>query len=464
MNKDIQYQPVDETPYEYDRRLDEQLKDLRVKVNTMRTLIGSLSGESLDRLNEYFRLKQIYNSNAIEGNTLTMGETRMVIEQGLTLTGKPLKYSVEARNLADALDFFEELVKRNEGISLRDIKQLHQLVLKGIDDRNAGRFRSIQVEISGSMYSPPDPARVDTEMNQFGKWLEGISHQDALSQTDPLILACIAHVWFVYIHPFVDGNGRTARLLMNLVLMRNGYPLVILTKDDRHRYYDALEETQGSDISAFIRLVLESALESFEIYEQIAQAQLENQQYLYRLLNQEDQKIRGEYEIFESAISLLKGYLKQLAQEFSDLSAQKGSYKRIGFKEFDGLEYEKYQELYIRRSTKRTWYLRFSLYRIGDLRSENTTRYLFFFGFPSTEMRREDGISKVTLHIALETYPSHYERLSEISDASLPNLLEVGYISKEEKFAYLDREKQVHKLRAEAFARHFIQQTLDHFE
>ena len=419
MNKDIQYQPVDETPYEYDRRLDEQLKDLRVKVNTMRTLIGSLSGESLDRLNEYFRLKQIYNSNAIEGNTLTMGETRMVIEQGLTLTGKPLKYSVEARNLADALDFFEELVKRNEGISLRDIKQLHQLVLKGIDDRNAGRFRSIQVEISGSMYSPPDPARVDTEMNQFGKWLEGISH---------------------------------------------GYPLVILTKDDRHRYYDALEETQGSDISAFIRLVLESALESFEIYEQIAQAQLENQQYLYRLLNQEDQKIRGEYEIFESAISLLKGYLKQLAQEFSDLSAQKGSYKRIGFKEFDGLEYEKYQELYIRRSTKRTWYLRFSLYRIGDLRSENTTRYLFFFGFPSTEMRREDGISKVTLHIALETYPSHYERLSEISDASLPNLLEVGYISKEEKFAYLDREKQVHKLRAEAFARHFIQQTLDHFE
>ncbi|MFZ4825978.1 MAG: Fic family protein [Phototrophicaceae bacterium] len=463
MNKN-RYQPVSQTPYEYDHNLSKPLTDLRERIGAMRTLIGTLSPESLAHLQAYFRLKQIYNSNAIEGNTLTIGETKMVIEQGLTLTGKPLKDSMEARNLSDALDFFEVLVKSKEGISIRDIKELHGVVLRGVDDRNAGRFRTIQVRISGSQFTPPDPARINEEMDDFGKWLESISHEDSTAQDDPLILACIAHVWFVYIHPFVDGNGRTARLLMNLILIRRGYPLVILTKDDRHRYYDALEETQAGDLSSFIRLVLESALESFEVYEYATKNQLESEQFLHKLLYQDDQQLRGEYEIFEKAMGLLKGYLKQLAQEYTNLATQQGSSKRIGFREFDGLEYEKYQELCAHRPSKRTWYFRFSLYRTTDARSENAVRYLFFFGFPSPEMETHTGISKATLHIALETERGYYERLADVSTIPSPNLLEVGYVAKAEQFAYLDRQGQVHQVRAEAFARYFIEQAFEHFE
>lgn len=263
------------TPYEYDAtRLGDELRELRQRVGSFRSLVGTLSAEALGNLRTYFRLKNIYNSNAIEGNQLTMGETKMVIQEGLTITGKPLKDTLEAKNLDHALDYLEKLAKP-DGVAVteREIRQIHGLILKDIDTRIAGVYRSVFVQISGSAFEPPDPARLNHEMAEFGGWLGGFTRQGDASHTlpafiDPVALACVAHTWFVSIHSFQDGNGRTARTLLNLVLLRSEYPLAILTKDDRQRYYDALEESQAGDLTPFIQLVVETLTDSLDIYEQ----------------------------------------------------------------------------------------------------------------------------------------------------------------------------------------------------
>lgn len=209
---------------------------------------GQLSPQALEKIRKYFRIKNIYHSNAIEGNVLDVGETRQVVEMGLTLTGKPLKDQAEARNLGHALDLLEQLATNpDQPITEREVREIHSLVLAGIDDDNAGSYRTVQVKISGSGFDPPGPESVPAEMEAFGEWLKMSSLPGGGSILSGLVLAVAAHAWFVTIHPFVDGNGRVGRLLMNLILMRHGYPIAVIAKEDRLRYYDALEDSQTSE-------------------------------------------------------------------------------------------------------------------------------------------------------------------------------------------------------------------------
>ena len=163
------------TPYSYNDSRDREFRKLSRRVSDMRSS-GKLSHGVLYRIRRFFRLKDIYHSNAIEGNILDIGETRAVVESGLTITGKPLKDQAEARNLSHALDFLDELA-RDSGrpIGESDIRQLHALILKGIVDDEAGRYRMTPVEISGSEYSPPGPESVRTQMEDFSVWLRDVS-------------------------------------------------------------------------------------------------------------------------------------------------------------------------------------------------------------------------------------------------------------------------------------------------
>ena len=245
---------IPNTPFSLSASLEDTINELEEKVQDLRAG-GKLSPEVLHNLRNYFRVKNIYHSNAIEGNLLTVGETRQVVEYGLTITGQPLKDQAEAKNLSHALDFLEELASNpNQPISETDIRQLHLLVLKNIDDANAGKYRTIPVEISGSNFKPPAPESVGPQMRDFGEWLSNasITEPGQYGQQRGLLNAAIAHTWFVQIHPFVDGNGRVARLLMNLILVRYGFPIAIIAKEDRLRYYDALEESQTSDLSSLL--------------------------------------------------------------------------------------------------------------------------------------------------------------------------------------------------------------------
>jgi Fic family protein len=417
------------TVYTYDSSVEETLRGLAERVATLRAS-GKLSPEVLHTIRNYFRIKNIYHSNAIEGNLLNVGETRQVVELGLTLTGKPLKDQAEARNLANAIDFLEDLASdTTKPILESEVRQIHALVLESINPENAGMYRSVPVEISGSEYKPPTPESVPPEMTQFSSWLGKQSVPgEKFATLHALLVAAAAHTWLVYIHPFIDGNGRVARLLMNLILMRYGFPIAIITREDRLRYYDALEASQTSDLTPFLSLIGESIFESLEEYEEAAKEQRERDEWAKSLANKmgaaQQVVAYNQYELFKSAMELMLGYMRQTAQMIDDSL----DFGHVYFKSFGNLELEKYLTLREVESTKRTWFFRVD-FRSGD----KAARYLFFFGYPSYQLR---SICQVTLHVAREEPPGSYsyQRLEQIFASNVPALYEVGHDPSAEQF------------------------------
>jgi len=207
-------------------------------------------------------VRYTYHSNAIEGNTLSLKETKVVLEDGLTIGGKSLREHLEAVNHREAIALLEELGKAPVPLTERAIKDLHQLVLKGIDDANAGRYRRRNVLISGAGFTPPDFLHVQEHMEAFCRW-----RNDHARHLHPVERAARVHADFVNIHPFVDGNGRTARLLMNLELLQAGYPVVIIPVEERGAYYENLDAIAvGGDYRPFVRQVCGLVEKSFEPY------------------------------------------------------------------------------------------------------------------------------------------------------------------------------------------------------
>jgi Fic family protein len=212
-------------------------------------------------LREDLIVRWTYHSNAIEGNTLTLRETKVALE-GITVGGKSLREHLEAVNHRDAILFLEELVQRPEPLTEWTLKSLHQLILKGIDDDNAGRYRTINVRIAGAAHLPPDQLMIPELMERFITW-----YREEAPALHPVERAARVHSDFVKIHPFVDGNGRTSRLLMNLELLKAGYPAAVLPVERRLAYYAALDEDHVSaNRLPFIALIDEIVRESFQPY------------------------------------------------------------------------------------------------------------------------------------------------------------------------------------------------------
>lgn len=220
-----------------------------------------LPKETLKSLEENFKLEWTYNSNAIEGNTLTLKETKVVLE-GITIGGKTMIEHLETINHKEAIDFLEELIDDNKELTEFDIKNLHAIVLKGIDDENAGRYRTENVIISGATHIPPEsiivPELMEKLIYRYDEWKE---------KYHPIVVAALLHAEFVKIHPFIDGNGRTARLLMNFEVMKNGYPPIIIKTEERHKYYDALDEgALIGNYTEFVKMITKQAEEMIELY------------------------------------------------------------------------------------------------------------------------------------------------------------------------------------------------------
>lgn len=211
-------------------------------------------------LRDKLNLEWTYHSNAIEGNTLTLRETKVVLE-GITVGGKSLREHFEATNHRDAIVYVEELITQQEALSEWQVKNIHSLVLKGIDNEEAGRYRRENVVISGASTTPPDFLHLGEEMQQLIAW-----HQQA-DQLHPIARAAELHTRFVKIHPFIDGNGRTGRLLLNFDLMKLGYPPAVIRKEDRLAYYDALDAACVSgNYDAITYLVADAVERSIETY------------------------------------------------------------------------------------------------------------------------------------------------------------------------------------------------------
>ena len=200
---------VRNTPFEYSSMLYARLLRLDRRVQDMRR-VGKLSPEALRRIRQFFKIKGIYHSNAIEGNSLTIGETKLVIQEGITLTGKTLKDQAEASNLSHALDFMESLaVSSGKPIVQSDLRQIHALILQNIESEFAGRYRNTEVKISGSDYEPTPVHLIPQQMDELVAYIAHVTSPDSSGHDLPLICATAAHAWLAQIHPFVDGNGRT---------------------------------------------------------------------------------------------------------------------------------------------------------------------------------------------------------------------------------------------------------------
>jgi len=210
-------------------------------------------------LQEDLRVRWTYNSNAIEGSTLTLQETKVILE-GITVGGKTLREHLEAVSHAEAIDLICSMATEEGRLTERELKDIHALVLKGIDTENAGRYRRVNVTIAGAQHVPPSFLHLDQEMQDlFSVYTQCDLH--------PVERAARLHVDFVKIHPFVDGNGRTARLIMNLELVRGGFPPVVIAMANRLKYYQALDLAHvQNDYDPFFELTEHLVVESFNPY------------------------------------------------------------------------------------------------------------------------------------------------------------------------------------------------------
>ena len=243
-------------PEDYFKEVDEKLAELNSK--------RPLSKEATESLQNAINLEWTYNSNGIEGNTLTLKETKVVLE-GITIGGKSVREHLEAINHENAIEYLERLVKDKSEISEWNIKGLHQLILKGIDDDNAGRYRNPNVIISGAKHRPPEYIKVPELMEKL------MINYDDWDKYHPIVRASLLHGELVKIHPFIDGNGRISRLIMNMDLMRSGYVPAIIKKDNRLKYYEALDKAHIiRDYTDFVKLVTETENEMLDRYLSVA--------------------------------------------------------------------------------------------------------------------------------------------------------------------------------------------------
>lgn len=239
-------------PDDYFDEIDNKLKILSKK--------RPLSKETLNSLKENNILDWTYNSNAIEGNTLTLRETQVVLE-GITVGGKSIKEHLEVINHKEAIEYLEELINSKESLSEWNIKNIHNIILKEIDNSNAGKYRLENVKILGASHTPPDYLIVPDEMEKL------IINYDNWSQYHPIVRAALLHGEFVKIHPFIDGNGRTARLLMNFEVMKYGYLPIIIKKESRLKYYDVLDKANVTlDYTDFIKMLVEEEIKILDEY------------------------------------------------------------------------------------------------------------------------------------------------------------------------------------------------------
>lgn len=279
--------------------MDEKLKQLDIKKEKL-DRFRPLPPELVRNLEEWFDVELTYTSNAIEGSTLTRAETALVVEKGITVRGKSLKEHLEAKNHVEALEYIKTLIgSKREDVTETTIREINRIVLDKIEGYNGGIYRTQHARIRGSTTILPNPVKVPELMEQFITWLQGANSDHIIK------IAADAHYKLVSIHPFEDGNGRTSRLLMNLILIQNGYPPAIIRKEDMVSYFNSLEKAQTTrELADFYNLIFESVDRSLDIYlealepERESGAEIPKQQRFYttlevaRLLQVDPESIR----------------------------------------------------------------------------------------------------------------------------------------------------------------------------
>ena len=246
------------------RQFSKNLTILLAEIDSLKDKLDTFRKLDSYRIAQALELEYTFESNRIEGNTMTLRETDLVINEGLTISGKSMREHLEAINHQEAIAYIKQLMERNTLLNEREVLCIHNLILRGINPEDAGKYRKVQVMIKGSSHLPPQPFMVAKEMEDFFIWYE-INKK----RLHPVILAAELHERLVTIHPFIDGNGRSSRLVMNLILLQHGYVIANIKGDydNRMRYYNALEVAQTkNNKDDFLMFIAQIEKESLERY------------------------------------------------------------------------------------------------------------------------------------------------------------------------------------------------------
>ena len=246
------------------KTLSKNLQSLLDEIDSLKKKLDGFRQLDSFRISQALELEYTFESNRIEGNTLTLRETDLVINEGLTISGKSMREHLEAINHQEAIGYIKQLMERNISLNERELLTIHNLILRGIIPEDAGRYRRVQVMIKGSAHMPSQPFMVAKEMEDYFLWYEANK-----TKVHPIILAAEMHERLVTIHPFIDGNGRASRLIMNLILLQNGFVIGNIKGDyeTRMQYYQALETAQtSSNKEDFLLFIAQIEKENLERY------------------------------------------------------------------------------------------------------------------------------------------------------------------------------------------------------
>ena len=234
----------------------ERVELKKARLNKLRPI----ASVALDKLRESMMMEWTYHSNAIEGNTITLQETRVILSDGITIGGKTLREHFETLNHHEAIAALESMVQKKYTMTASDIMHIHGLVLQRIEKEFAGRYRNAGVRITGANFTPPNALKVDDLMEELLDWI------NEKNDVPLIVKAMMFHHRMVWIHPFFDGNGTTVRLMFNLLLMNAGYPPAIILQQDRKKYYDALNKANQGNYEKLMLMVLQALERSLDIY------------------------------------------------------------------------------------------------------------------------------------------------------------------------------------------------------
>jgi Fic family protein len=362
----LQFLPESLTELELEPDTNARLGSLAEEVGAFRAK-GALEPLAARKLGEYFRLQHVYHSTGIEGNRLSLRETEVVLLEGVELGDKSIADQIEVKDLAAAFGFLEQRAQQNEPIREIDLRELHRLTVGQEPEGQPGSYRHAGVVITGSDLKPPEPLAVPGLMQQLVGWI------NRPKQFDTFAFAVIAHHKMTAIHPFMDGNGRVARLLLNLILLRSGYPVVNIRREDRSRYYEALTFADIGLYSALISLALDRSLEVFGEMKRVREETERMKVWADRLGQKEAESAQRreerEYRIWLSPFETVRLEFQSRAEVLADELDRVD----ISFKAYPAPDFSKYIQLRDKGRAPQSWF--FSL-RFED--DDGNTQHFFF--------------------------------------------------------------------------------------
>lgn len=424
-----EHMPIKGTLFVYDNQFDERLERLQERIERMQEE-GYISPDIDDQMHERAKADQIYHANVLAGIHYGGGESSDGSDdhkEARALRG------LEARNLSKALDYVHELASNADSqISIQRIHEIHILISQDIEAYKGGQYKPDQNKIAGSPYSVPDRIGATLEMEHMSDWLPNASDGPAKVV---ILNAAAAHVWLVQAHPFVDGNGRTSRCLMNLILKRNGIPSVTIKDEDRERYYASLKDADASDLTPFLELIVERLNEALDDYESFASETVKRRQLVSVLSAQMDNPIlsgfENEYPQWLTSMRQLADVFGKWVDEFENASQVEPTQVNI-FRYDQGddvLPWVQFLKLRQRQYAERTWFFNVDFVQ-GHRRSAH-----YRFTFRSSSYRIPDS-APISLRVGRQVSLKDYRWLDEEAryKTNVPRIREVAYCLASDRF------------------------------